>query len=244
MNQKIKKILLIIAIFYISLALLFMVLAIFASLSITKAGSVFALSLSVLLGLLLAKCIKTLKNQSFKNKKITLSIVTFFVILGITSTFFLPKSNKNSNPIGDTLSQSKNIEIDNQEQQANKISVNEDDVNVIDDNEKLSTDNIQGSITSENLLETDLIAENEIIENKQVGSSKTYTRTVIENPTVIDKSVKKEKIKVYVGSKGRKYHLKNCKTLRTSKTLTSYTIEEAKAKGYSACGVCNPPSKD
>ena len=169
MNQKIKKILLSIAIFCISLALFFMVLAIFASLSMTKAGSVFALSLSVLLGILLAKCIKALKNQSFKNKKIIRNVTAFFVILGIASTFFLPKSNKNSNSIGDTSLQSENIVIDDQRNQ-------KETVEVIDNNETLFTDTPQEIITSENkfsgnneenfaenLLETDLIAENKII---------------------------------------------------------------------------------
>ena len=94
MNLKAKKILLGIAIFYISISLLFMVLAIFVSFSTSKAGSVFSLSLSVLLGVLLVKCIKTLKGSSFENKKLVKTVSISFSILAVVSIFFFTENRK------------------------------------------------------------------------------------------------------------------------------------------------------
>lgn len=44
---------------------------------------------------------------------------------------------------------------------------------------------------------------------------------------------------VYVGASGTKYHNENCRTLKNTKIPMS--ISDAKAKGYTACGVCKPP---
>ena len=46
--------------------------------------------------------------------------------------------------------------------------------------------------------------------------------------------------KVYVTDTGKKYHCKDCRTLKKSKTLTELAVKDAKAKGYAACKVCNP----
>lgn len=46
--------------------------------------------------------------------------------------------------------------------------------------------------------------------------------------------------KVYIADTGKKYHLKDCRTLKKSKHLTELTVKDAKAKGYTACKVCNP----
>lgn len=43
---------------------------------------------------------------------------------------------------------------------------------------------------------------------------------------------------VYVTAKGKKYHDRSCRTIRKSKNLTEMTESEAKANGYTACGVC------
>ncbi|MBQ9239240.1 MAG: hypothetical protein IJ191_08015 [Treponema sp.] len=48
---------------------------------------------------------------------------------------------------------------------------------------------------------------------------------------------------VYVTPTGKKYHERNCRTLTRSKTVTELTIEQAKAKGYEPCKVCNPVPK-
>jgi hypothetical protein len=46
---------------------------------------------------------------------------------------------------------------------------------------------------------------------------------------------------VYVAGSGsgKKYHLENCRTLRNSEKI-EITVENAKKRGYSACGVCKP----
>lgn len=49
--------------------------------------------------------------------------------------------------------------------------------------------------------------------------------------------------KVYITDTGKKYHCKSCKTLKKSKHLTELTVQDAKAKGYTAWKVCKPPEK-
>ncbi len=50
--------------------------------------------------------------------------------------------------------------------------------------------------------------------------------------------------KVYATAKGKKYHCKNCRTLKKSKTLVELTISQAKQKGLNPCKICNPPTKE
>ena len=45
---------------------------------------------------------------------------------------------------------------------------------------------------------------------------------------------------VWVTASGKKYHNEGCRTLAKSKNKSSMTIAEAKAQGYTACGVCAP----
>ncbi len=45
---------------------------------------------------------------------------------------------------------------------------------------------------------------------------------------------------VFVTASGKKYHRRDCRTLSRSKQLIELTIEQAKAKGYEPCKVCNP----
>lgn len=42
---------------------------------------------------------------------------------------------------------------------------------------------------------------------------------------------------VYVTSSGKKYHKSTCRYVK-DKSATSYSIDEAKKKGYTACSVC------
>ena len=49
--------------------------------------------------------------------------------------------------------------------------------------------------------------------------------------------------KVSITDTGKKYHCKDCKTLKKSKHLTELTVKGAKAKGYTAYKVCKPPEK-
>lgn len=46
-------------------------------------------------------------------------------------------------------------------------------------------------------------------------------------------------ITVYVTPTGKKYHLAGCRTIKNSSTPIS--LQDAKNKGYDACGVCHPP---
>lgn len=47
---------------------------------------------------------------------------------------------------------------------------------------------------------------------------------------------------VYVTPKGRKYHLKSCRTISSSQEIIPITLEEAKKRGYELCRVCDPPN--
>jgi competence protein ComEC len=44
---------------------------------------------------------------------------------------------------------------------------------------------------------------------------------------------------VYITDTGTKYHRENCRSLKKSKY--AITLKEAKEKGYTACGICDPP---
>jgi hypothetical protein len=44
---------------------------------------------------------------------------------------------------------------------------------------------------------------------------------------------------VYITKTGKKYHRATCRYLSRSKIATS--LKDAKANGYTACSVCNPP---
>lgn len=46
--------------------------------------------------------------------------------------------------------------------------------------------------------------------------------------------------RVCVTKTGKKYHRHDCKTLARSTQITELTIEQAKARGYEPCKVCNP----
>ena len=44
--------------------------------------------------------------------------------------------------------------------------------------------------------------------------------------------------KVYITASGGKYHVKSCRTIKRSKSITSITIKSAKSRGYKPCKVC------
>lgn len=58
--------------------------------------------------------------------------------------------------------------------------------------------------------------------------------------TVTLKSTSSDDVIVYVTSSGKKYHKEGCKYLSSSKI--PITLKEAKAKGYTPCSVCLPPT--
>jgi len=49
------------------------------------------------------------------------------------------------------------------------------------------------------------------------------------------------KIIVYITPTGKKYHQKDCTTLKKSKNISAITLEEALRRGLEPCSVCNPP---
>lgn len=76
--------------------------------------------------------------------------------------------------------------------------------------------------------------ENKTNDTKPVATSSQNVNTdtyKVEN---------KKEYTVYVAPTGKKYHLKDCRTLSRSKTLTPLSKSEAISRGYDACKVCNP----
>ncbi len=61
--------------------------------------------------------------------------------------------------------------------------------------------------------------------------------------TVIFAAGKAADTKVYITSSGKKYHYKDCRTLKKSKKIQEVTIKTARDKGLTPCKVCNPPSE-
>ena len=59
--------------------------------------------------------------------------------------------------------------------------------------------------------------------------------------TVVFAAGKATDKKVYIADTGKKYHCKDCRTLKKAKKLTELTVKQAQAKGYEACKVCKPP---
>jgi competence protein ComEC len=66
------------------------------------------------------------------------------------------------------------------------------------------------------------------------SSSPTTSKAAIVAPSTNDQNVT-----VYITDSGTKYHIESCRTLKKSKH--AITLKEAKAKGYTACGICHPP---
>ncbi|MCX7614888.1 MAG: nuclease (SNase), partial [Clostridiales bacterium] len=54
------------------------------------------------------------------------------------------------------------------------------------------------------------------------------------------KKIVKKTITVYITKTGHKYHRSGCRYLSRSKIAIS--LKDAKAEGYGACSVCNPPA--
>lgn len=48
-----------------------------------------------------------------------------------------------------------------------------------------------------------------------------------------------DQVTVYITPHGKKYHLKDCRTIKN--TSTAISLKEAKEKGYTPCKVCSPP---
>jgi competence protein ComEC len=63
-------------------------------------------------------------------------------------------------------------------------------------------------------------------------------QTVQAAPTPVTTSTNQNQT-YYIGATGTKYHYENCRTLKNTKTPIS--LSDAKAQGYTDCGVCKPP---
>ena len=46
--------------------------------------------------------------------------------------------------------------------------------------------------------------------------------------------------KVYIADTGKKYHCKDCRTLKKAKKIQEVTIKTARDKGLEPCKVCKP----
>jgi len=69
---------------------------------------------------------------------------------------------------------------------------------------------------------------------KKSSSTVTKKSTAVIAPATNDRSET-----VYITDTGKKYHTASCRTLKKSKHAIS--LKDAKAKGYTACGICHPP---
>jgi len=73
-----------------------------------------------------------------------------------------------------------------------------------------------------------------------ISQSKSVSQPLPTAPTISSKtSTQGEDIIVYVTKTGKKYHLGTCSYL--SKSSVPIKLGDAKARGYSPCGKCNPP---
>jgi micrococcal nuclease len=71
------------------------------------------------------------------------------------------------------------------------------------------------------------------IEQPNVGKSETISPPTLAVPPPQDNSI------VYITKTGKKYHRSGCSFL--SKSSTPIKLDDAKARGYTPCGRCNPP---
>lgn len=67
----------------------------------------------------------------------------------------------------------------------------------------------------------------------------TPTPTPTPDPEPVETTP--QEIYVVITPTGSKYHYPGCRHVNSS-TSTTLTLEEAKIRGYSPCGTCNPPS--
>lgn len=65
------------------------------------------------------------------------------------------------------------------------------------------------------------------------------TQAAPENSSVIPPPQDNQEQTVYVTDTGKKYHSAGCRTLKQSQRPIS--LDDAKAAGYSPCGICKPP---
>lgn len=76
-----------------------------------------------------------------------------------------------------------------------------------------------GSTANANQVSNQVSEQDSVQVSKQAPKQETKTETV------------------YVTSSGKKYHKSTCRYVK-DKSTTSYSIDEAKKKGYTACSVC------
>jgi micrococcal nuclease len=76
------------------------------------------------------------------------------------------------------------------------------------------------------------------IEAKDSTSTTPPVSTVTETPP-LKEPAKNQEVIVYITNTGAKYHQGWCRYLKKSKI--SISLENAKARGYDPCSVCNPP---
>lgn len=73
--------------------------------------------------------------------------------------------------------------------------------------------------------------------NKRKAIIFTFLFTAL---TVVFAAGKAVDTKVYITAKGKKYHYKDCRTLKKGKKIQEVTIKTARDKGLEPCKVCKP----
>jgi len=66
------------------------------------------------------------------------------------------------------------------------------------------------------------------------------TQHIVAQQPTLQLAQDPQQVTVYITKTGKKYHRDGCRSLSQSKIKT--TLQEAKAKGYTACKACHPPA--
>lgn len=72
-----------------------------------------------------------------------------------------------------------------------------------------------------------------------VVSLLTVAACASSQPKTLSAATDQQTVTVYVTNTGKRYHRDGCRSLRKSRIPIS--LDDAKKKGYTACGICRPP---
>lgn len=75
--------------------------------------------------------------------------------------------------------------------------------------------------------------------SKSTTPTPKSTTSATSKASVVVPSTDNQSLTVYITDTGAKYHNGSCRTLKKSKIAMS--LKDAKAKGYTSCGICHPP---
>ena len=152
----------------------------------------------------------------------------FIIFLIILFSLIIQCSNEYSGE-----SEKSQIEMESIEDDIDNFVYEEAETNIIKTNETKTTSkkNKISEIKTNEIKATNENKENKANENLEI---KNANETISEN-----KINETEKI-VYIAKTGKKYHLENCRTLRSEKEAID--LNEAIKNVYEVCKVCKPDS--